>query len=340
MKTLLLPLLLLLLLLSEAAGGVIGGTCYEDNGRNNGRNRILAQKINVPIPNLTPTKCREECFSLDFTYAGVELRDCFCGNIHPPQSRLKPSRECNRPCEGDGSQICGGFDRINIYPTGGLCYEDNGRNNGRNRILGQKINVPNLTPTKCREECRNLGYKYAGVEIRDCFCGNDHPPRSRRVESGECDRPCGGDTSQKCGGFDRINIYPTGGLCYEDNVNRILENQINVPNLTPAKCRDACRGYTFAGVEFGEQCFCGNVPPLPPMLKPSSECNMPCSGDSSQICGGFARINIYTTDSPDFDPQCKAGFRKFEGERNCCDSDFIQARCCHRPFEHERIFCS
>ena len=32
------------------------------------------------------------------------------------------------------------------------------------------------------------------------------------------------------------------------------------------------------------------------VLKPDSECNMPCKGDPTVMCGGPARLSVYTKD--------------------------------------------
>ena len=68
-----------------------------------------------------------------------------------------------------------------------------------------------------------------------------------------------------------------------------------ITNLTPAKCIEACRenGYSFAGVQYAEECFCGNEAPPPIKIVAMSECNMGCTGDSSIKCGGSYRNNVY-----------------------------------------------
>lgn len=41
----------------------------------------------------------------------------------------------------------------------------------------------------------------------NCFCGNQVPGRNERVGDTDCDTPCIGDSSNTCGGEDRIQIY-------------------------------------------------------------------------------------------------------------------------------------
>lgn len=59
-------------------------------------------------------------------------------------------------------------------------------------------------------------------------------------------------------------------------------------------------GYKYYGVEYSSQCFVGNtiVPPATVLndtsSPPSSQCNMICAGDSSEICGGSGVLSVYT----------------------------------------------
>jgi len=47
-----------------------------------------------------------------------------------------------------------------------------------------------------------------------------------------------------------------------------------------------------AGVEYGQQCFCGQKLNYPPT--PSDGCHMSCSASSTETCGGNDAIEVYT----------------------------------------------
>ena len=63
--------------------------------------------------------------------------------------------------------------------------------------------------------------------------------------------------------------------------------------MTPAACAAQCGGFKFFGVQDGYACFCGDdygtYGPAP-----ESDCNVPCTGDHSIMCGGPDRNSIYT----------------------------------------------
>src|SRR5687768_12800774 len=63
--------------------------------------------------------------------------------------------------------------------------------------------------------------------------------------------------------------------------------------MTPALCRSLCAGRVYAGVQNGNECFCGDQ--LGFAQRPASECDVACSGDSSVACGGPYRNSVYAT---------------------------------------------
>ena len=85
------------------------------------------------------------------------------------------------------------------------------------------------------------------------------------------------------------------GQCFEDpRGSRVLPHgRMESSRMTIDKCKKfySGRNYKYAGVEWREQCFCGND--RPPIPAPDTDCSMPCSGDKSEICGGGHRINVY-----------------------------------------------
>ena len=65
------------------------------------------------------------------------------------------------------------------------------------------------------------------------------------------------------------------------------------PNMTVELCISECRrrGFAFAATQYGSQCFCGNSYGK---YGPANNCNMSCSGNRSEICGGFWANSIYS----------------------------------------------
>ena len=104
--------------------------------------------------------------------------------------------------------------------------------------------------------------------------------------------------------------------CYKDFNSRILLRQYQpTAPLTHEACAAECYAcnFTLAGVEDGNQCFCGhklaqNVP--------ATNCNMACPGDSTQMCGGNWAINV-------FDYTCTGGSPPDPNDPVCSDKELV-----------------
>ena len=87
------------------------------------------------------------------------------------------------------------------------------------------------------------------------------------------------------------------GKCFVDNEggHRVLPHKAHYSSKNTIEiCKKLCfeKGYQYAGVEYSKECFCGND--IPKKVAPrQSDCNMDCSGDRSQKCGGGNRLNVY-----------------------------------------------
>ncbi len=74
------------------------------------------------------------------------------------------------------------------------------------------------------------------------------------------------------------------------NGNSISNNQVTVET-----CASFCSEYTYFGLEYGEQCLCGDscvAPDCSPNV--STDCDFQCAGGSSEICGAGNRLSLYT----------------------------------------------
>jgi glucan endo-1,3-alpha-glucosidase len=138
------------------------------------------------------------------------------------------------------------------------------------------------------------------------------------ISSYLCSIPCVGDLSQTCGGDWTLNVYTTSSKipsnphpsgqdvserllpsffsaadeikkewkslgCYVDSGDRLLKGYfLTQPGMTVAMCTSACsdQGYTFAAIEYGVECYCGNnlEPNGSGVNVDESQCNVACGG--------------------------------------------------------------
>ena len=90
------------------------------------------------------------------------------------------------------------------------------------------------------------------------------------------------------------------GKCFEDNLETVPHKVLPARAYFSTKntidtCKKACfdLNYRFAGVGWSKSCMCGNNAPQKAASK-QSDCNLECSGDKTQKCGGRnILVNIY-----------------------------------------------
>ncbi|OAQ92164.1 wsc domain-containing protein [Purpureocillium lilacinum] len=206
------------------------------------------------------------------------------------------------------------------------CFQDN--TPGR-QLPNQLFGDDALTNAKCITACNAKGNVFCATQYhRECWAGNSIP--LKKVDDVNCNFYCSGDLQQTCGGngenelsgntfmslfadslqWDGNYTKPpvTGPIvnpgvsgyssigCYTEATNgRALPNGAATDKKTVANCVNACKGktYTYAGVEYGGECWCGNALGAGSVSAPDKDCSMTCNDNSTEYCGGPSRLNVY-----------------------------------------------
>ncbi|KAK0618381.1 glyoxal oxidase N-terminus-domain-containing protein [Bombardia bombarda] len=187
---------------------------------------------------MTLESCRTFCSA--YTYFGAEYgRECYCGNSFSAGSVPAPASDCNFPCPGNTSELCGAGARLSVYVLDGAaapppaassttttaasvptltgipegwsyqgCYIDGA--NGR--ILPyQAPDSQTLTQASCANLCFANGYSISGTEFAvQCFCGNAIQNGGVVTADSQCSTACAGNSAQKCGAGGRMSIVSDG----------------------------------------------------------------------------------------------------------------------------------
>jgi len=165
-----------------------------------------------------------------------------------------------------------------------------------------------MTPSTCSGFCKN--FTYFGVEAgNQCYCGHTIQNGYPKVEDRDCAQVCNGSANRTliCGGPWRLDLYTstaraigppavnyTDQGCFVDQETRGLTGgNYSIDNMTPQLCAGLCGDYRFAGVENGNQCFCGNTWPSTYLKADQKECNDTCGGDPALTCGATWRLELY-----------------------------------------------
>ncbi|KAF8197751.1 copper radical oxidase [Mycena galopus ATCC 62051] len=307
--------------------------CYSDNVDG----RALVDGVNV-VGQVSLETCTTACFNAGMPFAGAEYADqCYCGpaivNGGAPQS----VSACNMPCAGNISEFCGGPNALSLYnytgddlpppPVYVGCFVDNA--NGR--ALTVEIDNANLTMELCVASCAAQNFTIAGGEYStQCFCGNELIDGATPAAESDCNLGCGGNLTQACGAGNRLSVYSTTpnitilpvpvpqnssipgswsyqGCLAEASGARVFPWKIDsfTTNNSATTCLSQCAafGYTAGGMEYGFQCFCGDVSDVITAnvtLQDEASCDLACPGDPIYLCGGGNRIQYYVWTGPTY----------------------------------------
>jgi hypothetical protein len=121
---------------------------------------------------------------------------------------------------------------------------------------------------------------------------------------------CAGNATEYCGAGYLLSLYnntaastvvPVSSLyqgCYSDVVSsRSLRAQLYTgPSNSLESCYNGCTqaGFSIAGAEYGQECWCGDQFDNSASLRADSECNMACTGNPGETCGGSNRLSVYS----------------------------------------------
>ena len=215
------------------------------------------------------------------------------------------------------------------------CYQD-----GNPRLLPNSPYTPGQQENgRCINACYAQGYVFAGTEnTQECWCGNVQPPGwdYNNETLGLCNYGCTNDSTQACGGnggyisvfYDQSRFSPNNQTfnttkppppttvqnvgnfqyigCYtEGTTGRALTGEDVGPPAAGGSveyCASSCAGYTYFGVEYYNECYCGNAISNGAALingttPTDTGCSLVCGANPSEYCGGSGRLDMYQTNS-------------------------------------------
>ncbi|KAH0421357.1 WSC domain-containing protein [Colletotrichum camelliae] len=139
------------------------------------------------------------------TYAGGSFISLFAdslqfdGNTTTPTDPTDPTDPTN-PTNPSNPVVNPG---VGQYSSVG-CYSE-GTNS---RALPNLVNLANPTIANCITACAASNYQYIGMEYGgECWCGNTLAAGAVPALAADCSMPCNGNSSEYCGGPNRLNMY-------------------------------------------------------------------------------------------------------------------------------------
>ena len=367
-----------------------GGQTYTSSGciADSINARALKAATYVDKNAMTVESCAAFCAKSSYKYFAVEYsQECYCDNVLTADAAANQAQDgCNYLCTGSKNEFCGGSGKANLYALNSAasattstttastststatsttstttsasvatttssstdssssttssasttsttsststsssstpsatapalqyrgCYSDP----SWGRVLPTRISsLANQTVEQCTSQCLGAGYTIAGLEYGvECWCGNIMATQGvKQANDAPCSMACGGNANEMCGSSYTLSIYSNQTIiqpiqpatvgsftslgCYNDSVNaRILQDaQPALGQATSLEtCAQKCAGYTYFGAEYAKECYCGNTLLNYAAPQAATDCNMPCVGNSTELCGGSSRMGLY-----------------------------------------------
>ncbi|KAH9886520.1 WSC domain-containing protein [Xylariomycetidae sp. FL2044] len=246
-----------------AAPQTIGNYSYQGCYYDNNPGRALGGKV-IATDTLTLESCAAACFQ--YSYFGAEYgRECFCGNTLGTGSTPTTNQaDCSMTCAANSSQICGSGNRLTLYR------------------LNQTLPGGPSSSISSSSTALSTGSSTSSPVISSSTTTTTSTTPTQTAPS----------------------TVPTSGNyvflgCRTEATNQRALSQAAVANnsITVDVCAAFCSGYTFMGVEYAQECYCGNSINPGSVPAPGTDCNFPCVGNALQYCGAGNRLNMYSYSS-------------------------------------------
>ncbi|KAI0782062.1 hypothetical protein C8Q75DRAFT_539770 [Abortiporus biennis] len=288
--------------------------------------RALSGASYVDANNMTQNSCAAFCGQKGFKYAGVEWsQECYCGNSfsNSASGATLAAPTCNMPCKGNEYQACGGSKLLTVLVNdGGKSQPVSGSASVVTSSVATSTTISSSVSTSSKTAGTTLivvptssvsttGKLSSSISVSTKTAGTTvivTPTTSTIATTGKLSSSI--SLSTKTAGTTLVVTAtsslslpaPTGipagwtaAGCVTDGTPRALGGATIIgSNTSIASCTQACnsRGFTIAGLEFGQECYCGNSFQNAGQAVDASQCNMACASGSG-TCGGNWVMNIY-----------------------------------------------
>jgi hypothetical protein len=237
------------------------------------------------------------------------------------------------------------------YDLGCYALPQDWKNNGLVNASFYNFPSNSLTRDTCAQACAQKNAKWAATRDTLCYCGNDFDVgQGYFIPDDFCARPCGGNKTQMCGDYYRMNIFnltaydrsaaPSSSVrsgysgCFaEGNGKLALQGYSFSDNkLTTDMCMSYCNqlGFSLAGARNGNQCYCDSVFQGGQSL-PDSECSAPCVGNSTQRCGDTYTLSLFKSNASTYGAE-QAVAAHAPGWQGCFASTLITTKVAYSEY--------
>lgn len=204
---------------------------------------------------------------------------------------------------------------------------------GSRTLTGPTTSANNMTTEMCQSFCAGHNLPLAGTEYSSqCYCGVVVAGGAQLGQDCGADggaMVCAGNRSEMCGGPSRLSLWNStayhgpehmipqsvgdklgynasatakatakySGCAPELSGGRALSGAMWWDStVTIESCLAFCAGkkMKLAGMEYADECYCGNALAAGSKLGASTACTMPCAGNATEWCGGPSALSVWS----------------------------------------------
>ena len=210
------------------------------------------------------------------------------GNPRTLSIGMAPMNQIVRGC----LQVCQGYQYAGVE-YGGECYCGN-------TLAAGSASAP---ATDCNMVCNGNNTELCGAGFRLNLYGADNTTLpvststslqssasvSTSTTSSAASIPSSSGVVQRAGNYSYVD-------CHTDSVGaRTLTGYASGSMMTVEYCANVCQAITtmYMGVEYSQECYCGNTLTNGATTATDGRCNMLCAANASEICGGPNGLTLY-----------------------------------------------
>ncbi|KAK0125522.1 hypothetical protein ONS96_009359 [Cadophora gregata f. sp. sojae] len=300
--------------------------CFVDNNAA----RIETKMINNAAN--TNGLCQEQALTAGSPFAGTEFKtQCWSGAVIPSVSLQVADLKCaNYACPGDSSQWCGGnggflalyYDSLKFDPatrqmigstSSASTVSGSTSSASSSRTVSSSVPSASSTLTSKTQTPATLSSSSATSSLVSTqtttssgTSSSSSALSSQSSGSGTATpTSSSSDISSKASSAIPVPTGPSipaviGSYTYKDcrSDNTTIRTLVGMKksstkDMTLEFCMGNCTGYNYFGVEYGAECYCGNVLSFGSFAATDGRCKMLCPGNKMEICGGSSGLTLY-----------------------------------------------
>ncbi|WVR09514.1 hypothetical protein IAU60_006582 [Kwoniella sp. DSM 27419] len=239
---------------------------------------------------MTAELCTSYCKTQGYSLAGLQgWNQCYCDNaLRNGLGTSAAAWTCDQTCGGDNTEICGGHWKMSLYqassgsatPSSSRAATSSARASSSSRAVSSSSRAVSSSSRAVSSSSRAASSSVASSAKPTS--SSKPASSSARASTAVLTESVAPVATSYVGCFNSWSGRTLNGIGITSNT------------ITPVTCTRYCtdKGYGFAAVTGGNQCWCGNTLDISKQDSEST-CTTPCTADKSYICGGPNRTSVY-----------------------------------------------